>query len=402
MRLSFLSVSDQLGGSEIALLGMIEAIRRGRPAWTIHAILPGRGPLLDRAEEAGADCTVLEMPKALAAAGEFAAANGASPLAAKAVLAATLAAAAPVLPGYVRRLKKVIRAQRATVLHTNGLKAHILGARGADGARVLWHLHEYVGDRGVTRSLMKMHVDRASAIVANSSSVAADVQRALALPRMPDVVHNAVDLSTFAPDGPREDLDARAGLPRPTQPVVRVGLVGTFARWKGHETFLRAMAGIPETAAVRGYVIGEPLYETRGSQHSLEELRGIAQQIGVQDRVGFTGFLRAAPALRALDIVVHASTRPEPFGLVIAEAMACGRAVVTSACGGARELVDPEIDAVTHAPGDAGGLTAAILRLVRDPGLRRTLGDRARASAVQRFDPARLGAQLIDVYERIA
>ena len=402
MRLSFLSVSDQLGGSEIALLDMIAAIRRARPAWTIHAILPGRGPLLDRAERAGADCTLLAMPKALASAGEFATGSAVSPMTAKAALAAKLAAAGPFVPGYVRRLEKVIRAQRPAILHTNGLKAHILGARAAGGARVLWHMHEYIGDRGVTRSLMRVHAARASAIVANSSSVAADVQRALTLSRAPEVVHNAVDLSAFTPDGAREDLDARAGLPRAPRPLVRVGLVGTFARWKGHETFLRALASIPDSEAIRGYVIGEPLYATRGSQHSLDELRAVASQLGVQDRVGFTGFLRAAPAMRALDIVVHASTRPEPFGLVIAEAMACGRAVVTSACGGARELVEPGIDVLTHAGGDADALAAAILRLARDAGLRRTLAARARASAVLRFDTLRLGAQLIDVYERIA
>ncbi len=56
--------------------------------------------------------------------------------------------------------------------------------------------------------------------------------------------------------------------------------------------------------------------------------------------------------MRALDIVVHASTRPEPFGLVIAEAMACGRAVITSAAGGAAEIVESEVDALTHTPGD--------------------------------------------------
>lgn len=402
MRLSFLSVSDQLGGSEIALLDMIAAIRRARPAWTIHAILPGRGPLLDRAARAGADCTTVEMPRALAAAGEFAAASMASPVAARTALAAQLTAAGPFLPGYVRRLKKVIRAQRPAILHTNGLKAHILGARAADGARVLWHMHEYIGDRGITRSLMKVHASRASAIVANSSSVAADVQRALTLGCAPAVVHNAVDLSTFTPDGVSEDLDARAGLPRAPQPIVRVGLIGTFARWKGHETFLRAMAAIPHDEAIRGYVIGAPLYETRGSQYSIDELRAIARELGVHGRIGFTGLLPAAPAMRALDIVVHASTRPEPFGLVIAEAMACGRAVVTSACGGAGELVEPGVDALTHAGGDADGLADAILRLAHDAARRRTLGARARASAILRFDPARLGAQLIDVYERIA
>ncbi len=77
MRIAYLSVSDQLGGSEIALLEMIAGIRRLRPTWTLQVILPGRGPLLDRAEAAGADCVVLPMPASLARLGEF----GAGPVA---------------------------------------------------------------------------------------------------------------------------------------------------------------------------------------------------------------------------------------------------------------------------------------------------------------------------------
>ena len=54
--------------------------------------------------------------------------------------------------------------------------------------------------------------------------------------------------------------------------------------------------------------------------------------------------------MRALDIVVHASTEPEPFGLTIAEGMASGRAVIVSAAGGAAEIVQDGVDALTCAP----------------------------------------------------
>jgi glycosyltransferase involved in cell wall biosynthesis len=106
--------------------------------------------------------------------------------------------------------------------------------------------------------------------------------------------------------------------------------------------------------------------------------------------------------MRALDVVVHASTQPEPFGLVIAEAMACGRAVITSATGGAAELVRPEQDAVTHAPGDANDLARAIARLAADAHLRRDLGAQARIAACERFHPDRMARELVDLYEQVA
>ena len=67
------------------------------------------------------------------------------------------------------------------------------------------------------------------------------------------IVHNAVDLQVFAPDGPVEALDRLAGLAPAAAGVVRVGLVATFARWKGHEVFLRALAAVPSTALTRGF-----------------------------------------------------------------------------------------------------------------------------------------------------
>jgi glycosyltransferase involved in cell wall biosynthesis len=95
---------------------------------------------------------------------------------------------------------------------------------------------------------------------------------------------------------------------------------------------------------------------------------------------------------------VHASTAPEPFGLVIAEAMACGRAVIVSRAGGAEELVTNEVDALTHTPGDVGELAAQIAALTKDPELRARLGGEARASAERAFDDVRLAREIVPVY----
>ena len=147
-------------------------------------------------------------------------------------------------------------------------------------------------------------------------------------------------------------------------------------------------------------MIGGALYDTDRSQYSLPELRALATSCGVGDRIGFTGFIAASEqAMRALDIVVHASTTPEPFGLVIAEAMACGRAVVTSAAGGSAELVRDGHDVLTHVPGDAHTLARAIDALAADRSRRALLGTAARRTAVERFDARRLGDEFATVYE---
>src|SRR5439155_12751410 len=115
--------------------------------------------------------------------------------------------------------------------------------------------------------------------------------------------------------------------------------------------------------------------ETERSQYSLAELQALAQRLGIASVVGFTGYIdRPESALRALDIVVHASTEPEPFGLVIAEAMACGRPVIVSATGGAAQIVRVGVDALTHPVGDAPSLAKRIHELATDSAIRARLG----------------------------
>jgi glycosyltransferase involved in cell wall biosynthesis len=213
-------------------------------------------------------------------------------------------------------------------------------------------------------------------------------------------LHNGVDLKRFSPGGPKLDLDLLAGFSKAGPEVIKVGLPATFARWKGHEVFLRAMASVSRLVPLRGYIIGGPLYQTAGSQYSLAALQALAEKFGVADRVGFTGFVdQPEAAMRALDIVVHASTEPEPFGLVIVEAMACGRPVIISDAGGAAELIEDRISALTHSPGDAAQLARRIHELATDAELRNRLGANARAVAEQRFDRARYASELIHVYE---
>jgi glycosyltransferase involved in cell wall biosynthesis len=403
MRISWLSVSDRLGGSEVALLGMISGLRGVRPGWEFQVVLPGNGPLRERVEAAGALCSVVPMPRPLARVGESAAIRHRWSAGARVALGLRLCASAAALPGYEARLRRAVSAFQPDIIHTNGLKAHVLGARmRLPRSVVVWHLHEYVSRRRLTRWLMRRYATRVGAIIANSASVAADVESIFAAPVEVHVVRNAVDLNTFAPAGPRLELDGLAGLPAAPAGVQRIGLVSTFARWKGHDIFLDALQRTSTARAIRGYIIGGPLYDTSDSQYTTRELEAMIDARLLRGRVGLTGFVDAASAMRSLDVVVHASTEPEPFGLVIAEAMACGRAVITTGDGGAAELIEAGHDALVAPSGDAPALAAAIDRLAGAPALRETIGGRARAAALARFAPDRMATELARVFEGVA
>jgi glycosyltransferase involved in cell wall biosynthesis len=399
MRLAFLTTSAALGGAETSLLTLMGALRQIEPAWQMTVIAPGDGPLLERCRAAGIGTVLLPYPPAIAALGEPGAANGASSRGGRLVAAARLLSAAAGLPSYLVRLRDELRRQSPTVVHSNGIKAHVAASLALPrGVRLVWHLHEYVRARPSTARLLRRLSGRPAAIVVNSDSVADDVRAALGHGHALRRVHNAVDLTVFRPEGPTCDLARAAGLP-PDDGLVRIGLVATFGRWKGHDVFLEAIARIAPDSPLRAYVVGGPVYQTAGSQRSREDLAARARSLGLDGIVGFTGHIGDVPAaLRSLDIVVHASTSPEPFGMVIAEAMAAGRAVVAVRAGGSSELFQDGVDALGHRMGDAEDLARQLRRLVQDSSLRERLGRAAGAAAERRFSAARMATEFRQVY----
>lgn len=402
MKIVYLNPSGQLGGAEVALLDLLASVRAARPDWELELIAGADGPLTARAESLGVKASVLSFPPALARLGDAGAGGPAGAQLSRAALLKKLAQASLPAIGYVKKLRHELRRGQPDVLHTNGFKMHVLGAlaRPNKSMPVIWHVRDYVSARPLMARLLGRHKGRVAAVVTNSQSVAADVRAVCGDELKIYPVHDAIDLEHFSPAGERLDLDALSGLPEAGQGTVRVGLLATMARWKGHETFLRALSLVPEDLKVRGYIIGGALYQTEGSQHSLAELRREAARLGLSERVGFTGFVEdAASAMRALDIIVHASTQPEPFGLVIAEAMACGRALVASEAGGAAEIINAGTDALGHRPGDAEALAQCIMRLATDAELRKLLGENGRRTAAVRFDRARLATELIPIYQ---
>jgi glycosyltransferase involved in cell wall biosynthesis len=304
---------------------------------------------------------------------------------------------------YLARLRRLLRTLAPDVVHTNGFKMHLLGAWAAPrGMRVVWHLHDFVSSRRAMAGLLRRTSGRVAGAVAVSKAVAADAAAVCGSAVRIRTVYNAVDLDRFGPLGAALDLDAMAGMAPAPAGTVRVGLVATMGRWKGHAVFLRAIAALPAEVPVRAYVVGGGIYRTAGSEVDADELRRMAAELGIAERVAFTGFADdPAAVMRALDVVVHASTQPEPFGLVIAEAMACGRAVIASAAGGAGEIVMPGHDALAVYPGDVEGLSRAIHQLAVDPYLRDRLGRAGRETAVRRFDRARLAAEVAPLYRLV-
>lgn len=399
MRVLFVSPAGGLGGSERSLLDVLAALGDAAPGLDRSLLSFAEGDLTARARALGVSVEVLPLPASVAAQGESRGERADMPN-----LWATRARAALDGVRYARAFRAHVRARRPDVVHTNGMKAHLLAAVATPELRRVVHFRDFASERSVTRRLLPLLGGR-SVAVANSRAVAADLARNAPSLRT-RVVYNGIDVDDFRPGPSTLSLHELAGLAPPPPDTLNVGLVATYAWWKGHHRFLEAAAELlagPRLRPLRFYVIGGPVYRTPGSEVTTAELERWIRERGLGAHIGLVPFQSdPAAAHRALDVVVHASERPEPFGRTIVEAMATGRAVVVARQGGAVELFTDGEDALGYDPSVPGALARTLASLLENDELRARLAAKARENAVLRFDRRRLGPELLAVYGELA
>jgi glycosyltransferase involved in cell wall biosynthesis len=200
------------------------------------------------------------------------------------------------------------------------------------------------------------------------------------------VIYNGVE----APNGPGKEA-ARAGLGLRADDLV-AGNVANPRPVKGQDYLLRAFRQVVDAIPNAKLVIcGDG--ETRPG---LERLR---DELELRDHVIFTGFrLDVETVYAALDLYVHSSLS-EGSSNAILEAMQCGLAVVATAVGGTAESVSEGVTGLLAPAGDTGRMAAAMVRLLRDDRLRRSMGERARTRAEQHFSVPRMVREYEQLYE---
>jgi glycosyltransferase involved in cell wall biosynthesis len=225
----------------------------------------------------------------------------------------------------------------------------------------------------------------ADRVIACSRHVA-QMQNELRPARSTTVVYPAVNLSDFDYDSLPSPSEARRRLGLPVDGPL-IGLVGRLQQWKGVHVLVDAMPHVLKQHPLSQAIIV-------GGEHALEPnylafLHRRIEAHGLEQAVHLVGYQSNIPLwMQAMDVIVHASNR-EPFGMVVIEAMALGKPVVAGADGGPAEIITPGTDGLLAPYGDAGALSAQIVRYLNAPNQMMATGTaaerRARDFSVERF-----------------
>lgn len=169
---------------------------------------------------------------------------------------------------------------------------------------------------------------------------------------------------------------------------------------KGHRVLLDALSRIASIPGWRCWFAGEA--QRASEVRYAEEIRHRSAAMGLSSKVTFLGFREDAPALMCLaDVYCQPNERPEPFGIAFIEALGRGLPVVTSAFGGAIEIVDETCGRLVT-PGNSQELAAVLASLIRDGDLRRKLASAGPARAHALCDPQKQLQELRNALAAVA
>jgi glycosyltransferase involved in cell wall biosynthesis len=285
----------------------------------------------------------------------------------------------------IGRLQRVIKEYGANIIHARSRAPAWAAERAAKkaGIHFITTFHGTYGAKGVAKQLY-------NAVMTRGERLGREYIR---------MIHRGVDVGLFNPENVTQErmiqLSTRWQLPDDRQVIL---MPGRFARWKGHELVIEALARLG-----RRDVLCVMVGVDTASKDYISTLESSAKAHGVEDLLRFVDYSRDLPAAYMLsDVVVSAASKPEAFGRVLAEALAMGRPVVGPAHGGALEIVNDKKTGWLYTPGNSEALAGALhAALSLNAGARHRLATEAMNTIRENFTNDRMCAQTLGVYSEL-
>lgn len=300
-----------------------------------------------------------------------------------------------------RRLRAILRdtAPEVAVSCTN--KDHFAGTAACRGSRTrsVWWVNDIVSADFFPAPARRALAWRARRGAARLAAVSEVARRALLdeglPPKLVTTVYNGIPLDRYA----RRERGALRRLIGAGDDEFLAGIVGRFTPWKGQDVVIRVARRWREAGRKgRFLLIGKAFNEDAPFEAALRDaargLEGVVHFVPFQPDI--------SEALSDLDVLVHASVKPEPFGRVVIEAMAVGVPAVAARAGGVPEIITDGWDGLLVPPGDEAAYAAALGPLADSPARRAELGAAGRRTVQERFTVARVQRDFERLFAEVA
>lgn len=210
-------------------------------------------------------------------------------------------------------------------------------------------------------------------------------------------IFDAIDLSDFDINISCEYLKKEFDIADDTPSF---GIFGRIIEWKGIKEFVHAAALVcKKMPNVRAFIIGDI---SDGDRTYYDEVVSLIAGYGLKKKITLTGYRNDVPAfMKMLDVVVHASTTPEPFGMVLIEAMAMAKPVISTKNGGPLDIVEDQETGFFVNPGDSRAMAKIIEILLINDKFAHNVGRKAQNRVRKIFSKERCANEIEAVYGKI-
>lgn len=295
----------------------------------------------------------------------------------------------------VWRLIRLIRQHRIDVLQTHDMQTRRIGviAAALTGVRHITSVHGWIfNDRKeqLAKRLDARLIRWADAVIAVSDRLKQELVAAGVPAEKITLLRNGILLDDYASTDAGASLRRELGL-SDDQPVVSI--VGRLSPEKGHEVFLLAASAIAaDCPDARFLIVGDGPLESA--------LKARARELGLADRVIFTGHRSDLASIYGITSVLVISSFTEGIPNVLLEAFANGKPVVATSVGGVPEVLQHGHTGWLVSPGDHAAIADRVVALLKNPHERSTMGAAGRRLIEDRFSFIHRTRALEDLYTR--
>ena len=300
------------------------------------------------------------------------------------------------------RLFRLIKSEKPDIIHTHTAKAGMIGRLAAILSGVTYIVHTFHGHVlhsyfGPVKTRIFTMIERLLAMFTCRIVVISPLQYRelchqikIAPSRKFSIIPLGFDLGQFL-NAEDHSGELRREL-QISENELLVGIVGRLTAIKNHALFLISAALVlKEITNIRFVIVGDGELATK--------LKGLAEDLQIQDKVIFLGWSDDMPAIYAdLDLVALTSLN-EGTPVTLIEAMACEKAVVATAVGGVPDIVLDGETGILVPSGDEERFAAAMIELLEEPCKRRIFGERGRESVRDKYSKERLFADMAELYQ---
>ncbi len=295
------------------------------------------------------------------------------------------------------RLYRIGKRHSVKLLHFNNIiGSHLSGIIAAKLLRVpcVAHLRDYERPSKTTKAYahcIDHHIAISESIKENLINLGVTLDKI-------SVVYDAVDVQFFSKQTGIDDLRSEFGI---RENELLIGFFGRIIEWKGVREFIFALNSLnKQFKQFRAIIVGD---SSDFADSYYKEVKDLVESLQLKDKIVFTGYQEdVVPFIRMMDVVVHSSITPEPFGMVIIEAMACSKPVVASNVGGGplEIVIDGETGFLVD-PKDSDKIASALIKLLQDSNLRERFGESGRLRVKSNFDSKIQADKIKNIYDQL-